>query len=279
MQAHWQDPPPPGGSQLALPVFTPVVRALIIANAAVFALLFLLYMSGTPILPAVIDVFGISPDLWRDWAPLLPVWQLVTWGFLHDPTSLFHILFNMLSLFFFGTMVEGTVGGRRFLVFYGGALLAAGLVTVLVGLVAGETRPTIGASGATLAAVVAAAVLRPHARVVFFIFPMTLRTMALIFVAIDVFGALYAVKGVDSGVAHLAHLTGAAFGFLMIRRGWIWRDPVVAWTARRQRQEEQHDVEDESRLDEILARINREGIQSLSAREKSFLKRVSKRRR
>lgn len=279
MPARWQEPPPPpGGMQMAMPVLTPVVRLLILVNGAIFVLAILLDLPRQSAWTPVRDVLGLKPDLWSAWFPFLPVWQLVTWGFLHDTNNLLHIVGNMLFLYFLGTMLEEMLGSRRFLVFYFAALLVAGVATLLVGLAAAETRPTIGASGAVLAVVVATATLRPQTRVIFIVFPITLRTLALIYVGLDVLGVLNTLKGADSGVAHLAHLTGAAFGFLTVRRGWVWRDPLVAWAARRERRDQEQAAEDETRLDEILARINREGIHSLSAREKSFLKRVSKRR-
>lgn len=279
MQARWEDPnPPSGGMQASMPGLTPVVRALILINAAVFLLSFLLDLSGTAAWPAIRDTFGLKPDLWREWFPFLPVWQLVSYGFLHDTEALLHVVMNMLFLYFLGTMLEGIVGGRRFLVLYLTALVVAGAATVLVGLLAGETRPTIGASGGVLAVVVAMAVLRPHLRVIFIIFPITLKVLALIYVGVDLFGALNSLRGFDSGVAHLAHLSGAAYGFLAVRRGWVWRDPLMELGAWRRRREREQLIADEARLDQLLAKINRDGIHSLSTREKAFLKRASKRR-
>jgi hypothetical protein len=102
--------------------------------------------------------------------------------------------------------------------------------------------------------------------------------MALIFVGMDVFTALETFKGHASNVSWSAHLAGAAWGFVAVRKGLVWRDPLSGlerW--RRARAQEQHG-EDEAKLDQLLAKINREGIQSLSPGEKAFLKRTSKRR-
>lgn len=282
MQQGWEDPPPEagaGGMQFAMPTLTPVVKKLIIANVALFVLIFLLpILLSNAAVSWVLNVFGLQPGLWKAWFPLLPVWQLGSYGFLHDPNSPFHVLMNMLFLYFLGTMLEGIVGSRRFLVAFMSSLLMAGMVTVGIGLIAGEMRPTVGASGGVLAVVVAMACLRPKTRVIFLLFPITLKTLALIYVAVDVFGVLSALKGVDTGVANLAHLTGAGWGYLLVKRGWIWRDPVEGLEARREVHARERELADEERIDQLLEKINREGIHSLSNSEKAFLKRASKRR-
>jgi membrane associated rhomboid family serine protease len=278
MQQGWEDPPPEpsaGGLQFAMPALTPVVKKLIIASVALFLLVFLLPDTARS---TVLNLFGLQPDLWRSWFPLLPLWQLASYGFLHDPFSPFHVLMNMLFLYFLGTMLEGIVGSRRFFVAFMSALIMAGIVTVGIGMLAGEGRPTIGASGGVLAVVVAMACLRPRTRVIFLLFPITLKTLALIYVAVDVFGVLSTLRGADTGVANLAHLTGAGWGYLLVKRGWIWRDPVESLETRREEQARERELADEERLDQLLEKINREGIHSLSNREKAFLKRASRRR-
>jgi len=284
MQARWEDPPPGGprgpttGTQFAMPRLTPMVKRLLIANGIVFGAILLTYLVSTQAIGPVFRLFGITPALWIDWFPLAPLWQIVTWGFFHRIKDPWHIVGNMLFLYFLGTMLEGLVGGRRFLAVYFSALLISGIATLAIGLIGNQDIPTIGASGAVLCVVVAMAVLRPQTRIIFLLFPITLRTLAILYVSVDVFFLLMSLKGADTNVAHLAHLSGAAWGFLIARQGWIWRDPVQDvsdWKdARRERREE----DDVVRLDEILAKINREGIGSLTSSEKAVLKRSSKRR-
>ena len=79
-------------------------------------------------------------------------------------------------------------------------------------------------------------------------------------------------------MARFAHLSGALFGYLAVRRSWIWSDPVAGLGAWRDRRERERAGSERERLDELLAKINREGIQSLTGRERAFLKRVSQRR-
>ena len=189
-----------------------------------------------------------------------------------------HIVGNMLFLYFLGTMLEALIGGRRFLAVYFSALLISGIATLGVGLLGRQGIPTIGASGAVLCIVVAMAVLRPSTRIIFLLFPITLRTLAVLYVSVDVFFLLMSLKGGSSNVAHLAHLSGAAWGFLLARQGWIWRDPVRDVSDWKDARREQREQDDKGRLDEILAKINREGIGSLTSGEKAVLKRSSKRR-
>ncbi len=263
------------GMQFAMPSLTPMVKLLILVNGVIFGFSFLLSFSpGTWL--GFREVFGISPWLWKDYFPLLPLWQLFTYGFLHDTNNLFHVVGNMLFLYFLGTMLEGLIGGRRFLVTYLSAVLVAGLAMLVTGLLLGTERVTLGASGAVLAIVVAMAVLRPDTRIIFLIFPITLKTFALIYVGFDVFGVLQELKGVDSNVAYPAHLTGALFGFLSAKRGWLWRDPVQGVERWREEREQKQEVFDAQRLDDILAKIHSQGINSLSSGEKAFLKRKSK---
>lgn len=268
-----------------MPPLTPGVRAVIWANAAVFLGLFLLY-----VLPAtrgfafgVQEWLGISPELWLRGIP--PVWQLVTWGFLHSFTDPTHILFNMLFLYFLGTMLEGIIGTRRFLAVYLSGVLVSGIATLGVGMSAallssgGAAPTTIGASGAVFCIVVAMAALRPKTRVIFILFPITLRTLAILYVGLNVFDLLLQFSGgAGSNVAYLAHVTGAGWGWILVKTGWIWRDPVAGLEERRRRVEERRGAQEDLQVDELLAKISREGIHSLTARERSFLKRVSKRR-
>jgi hypothetical protein len=114
--------------------------------------------------------------------------------------------------------------------------------------------------------------------VIFIIVPLTLRALALIYGSIELFKAIMQVKGEVSNVASFAHLMGALFGFLAVRLGWIWRDPMAEVEDWRERRAEAQAASDEERLDSLLAKINREGIHSLSSGEREFLKRVSNRK-
>ena len=101
------------------------VKWLIVANVA----LYLLYFFTVDRAPGLFFPFQLIPYMVLHGA----IWQPVTYLFLHDPHGLFHILFNMLALWMFGTPVEETWGTRRFLQFYFLCGVGAGVCVVLAG--------------------------------------------------------------------------------------------------------------------------------------------------
>lgn len=272
-----------GGGGIALPRPTPVVKSLLIANFAIFALTYLVSWfspgpaDGGP--PWMFRAFGLYPPWWGTSPPFLPLWQLVTTGFLHDINGLGHIFWNMVQLYFFGTLLEEMIGSRRFAFVYVAALIVGSVTQLVASEVEGSTLPAIGASGAVLGVLVAAAVLRPSTSVILLFIPITLKWLAIGIVAIDAFALLNSLKlGTGTMVAHWAHLGGAAFGFVAAKRGWVWLDIGERLAARRKQAQAQRARSDEEFKDELLAKIHREGMSSLTKREREFLRRISQRR-
>jgi len=281
MRSTWEDPPEyrDGGMQLQVPSVTPVVKRLLWANGIAFLVTFLLARWGTALGAAIFEYFTLNPRVWVAWFPFPPIWQLISYGFLHDVGSVFHLLYNLLALYFFGTMLEGIVGGRRFLIYYLGAIALGGALQLAAMLAVAAANPqlalpTLGASGGVLFVIIACATMRPNAQVIFILFPLRLKTLALILVGIDLFGL---VSG-SLGTAYVVHLAGAAFGFLAVRMGWIWVDPLERAVERREVRREQETQDDSARLDALLKQIHDKGIHTLSRRDREFLKRVSGRR-
>lgn len=178
----------------------PVTLALLAPNIGVF----LLQMSGG----AGLGLFALQPG--SGFAP----WQLVTYAFLHGGLS--HLLFNMLGLYMFAPDVERLVGSRFFAFFYVAAVIAAGLLHLLVTPVA-----VVGASGGLFGVLLAFGWYFPHRRVMLLIppIPMSARTLVVVFAVVELF---FGVTQTNAGVAHFAHLGGMLGGWLMIelrRRG------------------------------------------------------------
>lgn len=269
---------------------TPVTKRLIIACAATQAVFFLLTLTAPSVARGIGNWFSVNPNIWADYkAPAL--WQFVSYGFLHSPSSLWHLFWNMLQLYFFGTLLESILGSRRFGYVYFGALVMGGIMHLAAELISGRGpadslgvvggySPVIGASGAVMGVLVACAVLRPHTKVLLIFIPVSLWVLASGLVALDFFAELMRWKtGSASYIAHWAHLGGALFGGLVAWRGWIWIDWGERFAKQREvKQVEQRRTEDQ-RLDELLAKVHREGIQSLSKSERDFLNRMSSRRR
>ncbi len=273
--------PQMGGAPLiTMPPITPMVKRIVIATLALQALFYTLFLAAPGVARGAADWLSINPKIWVEYkAPAL--WQFVTSGFLHDPKSVFHVLWNMLQLYFFGTLLESIVGSRRFLAVYFGALVAGSFLHLSSELIGGAPYASaIGASGAVMGVIAAAAVLRPHSRVLLIFIPIPLWVLAVGLVSIDFFSALSAwASGSRTFVAHWAHIGGAVFGGLVAWRGWIWIDWGERFAKRRAEKVEERRQDDDQRLDELLAKVHKDGIQSLSKAEREFLNRMSNRRK
>ncbi|MEM6312950.1 MAG: rhomboid family intramembrane serine protease [Planctomycetota bacterium] len=145
------------------------------------------------------------------------VWRWVGFQFLH--AGGWHLLGNMIGLYFFGSLIETYLGRRRYLAFY---LLCgvAGPVIYCMFALAGilqttSATPLIGASAGVFGILAAAAVIAPNATVlVYGILPMQLRTMALLLLG---FAAFMVFTNGNNAGGEAAHLGGAALGYLFIR--------------------------------------------------------------
>lgn len=222
----------------------------------------------------------------------LELWRWIGFQFVHG--GILHLFFNMLGLYFFGPMMENWWGPRRFLAFYlicglAGAFLYT-LLVLMPGLISvSETSPLVGASGGLFGILIGAAVVAPHQRVMLLFppIPMTLRTMALVFLGIAVLTIL--ANSVNAG-GQAAHLGGAALGFLLVKQprllGWAEhlgprRGPRYHKPSRLRRwldQRQQQRIEEEDRrVDEILDKVRHRGLASLTATEKRILHRATQR--
>ncbi len=203
---------------ISVPPVTPMVKKLLIANVAIWFVLQVL----------IGHLFKVS---YQDWFYMTPshvlekfyVWQLLTYMFFHA-LSPFHILFNMLMLWFFGSELEQLWGKKFFLTYYLGSGIGAGLIYCLVvglySLVTGGQGAlfikVMGASGAMYGLLLAFGILFAD-RVIYFMgfFPLKAKYFVMLAGAID-FASLLS-SGVAGGqVAYLAHLGGLAAGFLIL---------------------------------------------------------------
>ncbi|HTU18007.1 MAG TPA: rhomboid family intramembrane serine protease [Gemmataceae bacterium] len=145
------------------------------------------------------------------------VWRLLTYAFLHDPGTIWHILLNMLFLWWFGSDVEDLYGPREFLTFYLSASFAAGLLYFFSSLAfqGRNALPCIGASGGVIAVVTLCAIHYPQRIIyLFFILPVPLWLFLIIFLAGD---AYVFVSREESSTAVAAHLGGALFAGVYYR--------------------------------------------------------------
>ncbi len=168
---------------------------------------------------------------WRDVVP--PPFTVFTSMFLHG--GIFHLGFNMLSLWIFGNNVEDALGRVRFILFYLLAGIAAALAQTFASAASGDVLvPMVGASGAIAGVLAGYLVLFPRSRIltaviiVFFIRLIYLpaRFFILAWFALQILSAVF---GGAPGVAFFAHIGGFVTGFLLVRV--IGRRPT--WRARR----------------------------------------------
>ncbi len=169
------------------------------------------------VFPILTDVLGLHPVLVLRY---LWIWQLGSYMFLHG--GLFHILFNMLALWMFGTELERIWGTRYFLKFYLVTGIGAGALTVLFSLLpfgfAQQVHYSnvIGASGAIYGLLLAYAIYFPDRPIyMYFVFPIP----AKIFVAIMGAIAFLSSLGDSGGVANATHLGGLIVAYLFLKSG------------------------------------------------------------
>lgn len=230
------------------------------------------------------------------------LWRLVGFQFLHADMT--HLLFNMIALFFFGPLVERFLGGKRYFAFYllcgvFGSLLylclnLLGWVWItqlglpeIPGLLFNATGvPLIGASAGVFGVIIGGALLQPSAKVLlFFVIPMRLATLAIGLIALSIIFILF---GLDNAGGEAAHLGGALAGWYFIRRpeqlhglfNFFGRvDPTSKHFAMKGGSRGKPRATDGRQVDRILDKISREGLQSLTKKEKRTLAEASRRDR
>jgi membrane associated rhomboid family serine protease len=215
-------------------------------------------------------IFGLVPDLVFGKVML---WQLFTYMFVHF--GLWHLVINMLMLWFFGPALENTWGSRQFLSFYFFTGIGAALCSFIV--MPSSHVPVVGASGAIFGILVAYAIIFPETVIyLFFIFPMKIRHAVIALIVINLLGTL---SSPGSGIAYFAHLGGGLFGYLYVKNEWI-RSQVLrmnpaglrAWREEKKKKREhleQKKLDEE--VDVILDKIYKHGVESLTEREKKIL--------
>jgi membrane associated rhomboid family serine protease len=211
-------------------------------------------------------------------------WTPVTYMFMH--AGIFHILFNMLWLYWFGQIFEEYLGKQRTLGLYLMGGLAGAFLFILcyntVPLFAGASAPLVGASASVMAIIIGTATLLPDYTIsLILIGPVKLKWIALFIIVIDFFG----IVGPNAG-GEIAHLGGALMGFVYIKqlqKGNDWIAGIAnifksksklkvvsknssGKSAGKPRQEE---------IDYILDKISQTGYDSLSKQEKEILFRAS----
>jgi membrane associated rhomboid family serine protease len=214
-------------------------------------------------------------------------WTPFTYMFMH--AGIFHILFNMLWLYWLGQIFEEYLGHKRTIGLYilgglSGALffiLAYNFLPAFAGAVDGST--VVGASAGVMAIIIATATLLPDYTIsLILIGPVKLKWIAIFYIILD----FLSVAGPNAG-GEIAHLGGALFGFIYIKqlqRGHDWvgaitgifkpKSKLKATTGNSDRNSSSKPRQEE--IDRILDKISQTGYDSLNKQEKEILFRASK---
>jgi len=189
---------------------TKAVKSLVIANATVHVIQIIFGLMGHERWFTI--HFGLTPELITS---KFFLWQFFTSMFLHG--DFFHLLFNMLALFFFGPELEWLWGKKRFLIFY----LAIGLLSDLFNYAINihSPIPTIGASGAVYGVVGAFAAFYPDRQIILMIFPIKMKYFVLFILIIPAFLGTIGAEG-NPGIAHAVHIAGVLLGIAYVKARW-----------------------------------------------------------
>ncbi len=186
-----------------MPPIPPVTKALMLVCTALFCLGFFVPLTLW---------FALWPVATSRFRP----WQVLTYAFLHS--DILHLFFNMFGLWMFGSELERLWGPKRYLHFLLAGVLSAAAAQLIITFITRSPVPTVGASGALFALLLAFGMLFPNRTIMplFPPIPMKAKTFVLVFGGIEL---LMGLSGA-TGVAHFAHLGGMLGGWLMIR---FWR--------------------------------------------------------
>lgn len=258
---------------------TPVVKALLIINAAIFLLDYMVLQSAMGYPPILyFGAFTIKSGL-HD----LRIWEFITFQFLHG--SFLHILFNSFGLYFFGPWMERHLGARCFLIYYllcGAA--GAGFYTLIsyLGVIPWDPiQPLVGASAGIYGIFMGVAIIAPNLRVQLLIppIPMSMRSLAIVLLLIATAVILF---NLNNAGGEAGHLGGAILGLLMMRfLPWFRRD--LSFGSHRPRPRKRYasklsprsTVSEDTEIDAILDKVSAQGFQSLTDEEKAILKKAA----
>lgn len=262
--------------------------------------------------------FGLHFFMAKDFS----FYQLVTYLFMHG--SFMHLFFNMFAVWMFGTVMERVWGAKRFLIYYLVCGIGAGIIQEGVqyinyanenlaaydfvmtssGRITTEAYlnlwTTVGASGAVYAILLAFGMTFPNERMFIIPFPFPIKAKWLIggYIVIEVWSAL---NTPGDGIAHMAHLGGMLFGFLLIRywrkhpnieqrfngqngffqqmkkqyenkrRNTFHYQPSTETPRWEEHKEKEKDSARQAEIDAILDKIRKSGYDSLTKEEKKKL--------
>ncbi len=253
------------------PSFSGIVKTLVIINCGMFILQFISGRFGL----GIEYLLSLTSEMVLQ---KFYIHQLITYAFLHG--DFMHILFNMLTLWMFGSELESYWGRKNFLYFFLLCAFMGGVFTLLAHISGFEQGRVLGASGGIFGVMVAYALIWPNREVLFMlIFPIKIKYIVfLIMIPMTLFYQ-------QGNIAHMAHLGGAFAGFVYFYLNRKYRvdfesmldiDDYLRRKKFKKYQEEMDSrLSAKDRVDELLEKISKHGYNSLNKNEKAFLNEAS----
>ena len=190
----------------------PVVKNLLIVNCLVYL--------AVRLIPEVNHFCAEYLQLWWTNVPQYPdfhSYQFITYMFLH--ADLGHLFGNMFALWMFGRTLEYEIGSKRFLIYYLVCGVGAALIQMGVASIFGENLTLLGASGAVMGVLLAFGLMHPNNMI--YIMPLPFPIKAKWFViGYAVLELLLGSSGLDTGIAHFAHIGGMLWGLVLLL---VWK--------------------------------------------------------
>ncbi len=251
------------------PTWTPAVKFLIISNSVIFLLQVITDHSfNAKILEGM---FALNPNMVNHFY----IFQLISYSFLHG--GFWHILFNMLNLWFFGCEIEALWGKKNFYILFLFSAFMGGFVTWMVHNLGSSQNSVVGASGGVLGVMVVFALLWPNREVLFWgIFPIKMKFLIPLLMLLMMFNG-------DAHIAHMAHLGGliggVIFFFAKTKYKYDFNFSISRYLQKQKMKRYQEEMyrrqNAKETVDDLLDKISKKGMKSLSRKEKQFLKDAS----
>jgi membrane associated rhomboid family serine protease len=225
-----------GGYQIVFPPFPPVIKGLIITNTVIYILQ---TIAGREAIEGMIHpLLALDPEkvIYHFW-----IWQPLTYQFLHHHADIWHLLMNMLMLWFFGADLARRWGSYQFLKFYLICGYGAGIIACAVNIMMGVSAVTIGASGAIFGVLMAFGMVYPNKTVFFLLFPVPARVLVMIFAFVQLWSAGAFRSG---GVAYFAHIGGMLVAWIYLTGRWNPKALLaeIRWKMRRRKFRAMQDI-------------------------------------
>jgi membrane associated rhomboid family serine protease len=257
------------------------ISYLVILNIAVFVANILLSKGGFTSqnqgivneLLALRDSNATQPWMW---------WRVLSYAFVHDSSQIFHLLFNMLGLYFLGRSVEDKYGKLEFLRIYLMTAIVCGSLWLVKSFALNTPQTEIlGASGAVICIEMLFVLNFPKETVYLFVFPIPAWVLGVFLVLSNL------VSSPSTGVAVDVHVVGILFAFAYFFLGWnfgflqdlqgTFRRAKRKLLGPKLRVHQENGATDDAEADRILQKIHEQGKDSLTSKERKFMEKYSRR--